>query len=65
MLLIEKILFSTQSLIPLIVSEHDQEEMQGIDELDEDEDELALKNVISAKGKFASFMQIRNSNILV
>ena len=90
MLFIEKVCFSTQSLIPMLNGdghshghghgdedhshEHEAErrgshsshgKIQGNQvesESDSDEDEAAFKNVVGAKGKFASFLQIRNSN---
>lgn len=82
MLFIEKVCFSTQSLIPMLNEggnhghhhEHDEERshsshglIQGKEEeveSDSDEDEEAFKNVVGAKGKFASFLQIRNSKFL-
>ena len=86
MLFVEKVLFSTPSLIPLVSGEghphghdhgdhsghnHDEpietehKELKSIDhgkdgEEDSDEDEEAFKNVVSAKGKFASFLGMRN-----
>jgi hypothetical protein len=78
MLLIEKVFFTSTSLIPLIndvephghVHRHDEshisEHSSQIDEEpSEDEDEQVFKNVVSSKGKFASFMQIRNRNIIL
>jgi zinc transporter ZupT len=83
MLLVEKIMFSTQSIIPLISAqdghgahghahgdhhEHKDEESEHIhadsetssDQEDSDEEEETIKNVVSTKGKFASFLQVKN-----
>lgn len=81
MLLIEKIVFSAQSLIPMLneggghghghghdddvkmLTDDKKSPILPEDDEDSDEDEEAFKNVVSAKGKFASFLQIRNCNI--
>lgn len=69
MLLIEKIAFSSQSLIPMLngAEAHghvhlNEEEIHSHHSSQEntDEEEEAIKNVVSTKGKFASFLQIKN-----
>lgn len=41
--------------------EHDHEEhIEPMKDFDEDEEEDVIKNVVSTKGKFASFLQLRN-----
>ncbi len=72
MLLMEKVVFSSQSLIPMISGEaghghahgedlHEQINHEEGEKLEgEDEDEEAFKNVVSSKGKFASFLGLRN-----
>lgn len=73
LLLIEKIIFNTSFIVP-----KDLNEFQGIPEFDKleanynikkeaaEEEEEIIKNTISTKGKFASFLQIRNSkNFLI
>lgn len=71
MLLMEKVLFSSQSLIPMVSGDgghgHSHGEDQNNhshDENEKDEDEEAFKNVVSAKGKFASFLGLRNSKFI-
>ena len=44
------------------VSDVHRESVQEKEEEDEDEDEEAFKNVVSSKGKFASFLGMRNCN---
>lgn len=66
LLLIEKVAFSATSLLPAqdIHSHGDQLNDVNVDSQgDSDEDEETLKNVITTKGKFASFLQIRNCNV--
>ena len=62
LLLVEKIFFNTSMIIPIDLNED-----QGISGFDNkesnDEEEETIKNIVSAKGKFASFLQIRNSKI--
>jgi hypothetical protein len=72
MLLVEKVFFYSTSLIPMINEvephghshlndeSHIGEHASHHEEESEDEDEQVFKNVVSSKGKFASFMQIRN-----
>lgn len=77
MLFVEKVCFSFTSLIPIvndiephghahqnseIDSGHLPSEHIHEDQVDDDENEEVFKNVVSTKGKFASFMQIRNCN---
>lgn len=77
MLFIEKVLFNSQSLIPLVseekghshghhheeeAHEHEHHQDHAHEEEDSDEEEEAMKNVVSTKGKFASFLGVRNSN---
>ncbi len=74
MLFVEKVCFSSSSLIPIvndiephghahqhneIHSDHQSSQLIPEDQAN-DEDEEVFKNVVSTKGKFASFMQIRN-----
>jgi hypothetical protein len=75
MLLIEKVFLTSSSLIPLVnkcdsethshrpsnsyASDHKSEKTIEV-ESEDDDDEQTFKNVISIKGRFASFMQIRN-----
>ena len=70
MLFFEKILFNSQSLIPMNYEEnahghsHGFHELKDVDEpevANSDEEEEIMKNVVSTKGKFASFLGIRNS----
>ena len=68
MLFLEKVLFSSQSLIPMVSGDghghsHGDEINHDHVEDDKDEDEEAFKNVVSSKGKFASFLGLRNSKI--
>jgi hypothetical protein len=74
MLFVEKVCFSSTSLIPILNDvephghSHNDERHSSMhssdhenqDEVTEDENEETFKNVVSTKGKFASFMQIRN-----
>jgi hypothetical protein len=77
MLLIEKVIFSSQSIIPLVSGEpghghshggeelpHDHAHQENLENQD-DEEEEAIKNVVSAKGKFASFLGLRNCKYLI
>ncbi len=72
MLMIEKVVFSSQSIIPFVSGEaghghshgeeeqhHDHSHQENL-EKEDDEEEEAIKNVVSAKGKFASFLGLRN-----
>lgn len=76
MLLIEKIFFNSQSLIPMLNGaqaghahghdhEHGEDNHSQNSEESEDSDaeEEVIKNVVSTKGKFGSFLQISNSKI--
>jgi hypothetical protein len=75
MLLIEKVVFNSQTLIPFLNEgagghghghAHDDEikaEPQLGEEEDPDEEEEAFKNAVSTRGKYASFMQLRNCMI--
>lgn len=74
LLFVEKILFNSQSLIPMMNDGHGHGHGHGHDEdkksqdsfsdsEDSDEEEEAMKNVVSAKGKFASFLGVRNSKL--
>ena len=49
-------------IIPLELNdEHDHDgHIEPIKDIDEDEEEDVIKNVVSTKGKFASFLQLRN-----
>ena len=75
MLFVEKVCFSFTSLIPIIndiephghAHQHNEIDSGHLpsehiheDQADNDENEEVFKNVVSTKGKFASFMQIRN-----
>lgn len=64
LLLLEKVCFNTSMIIPLDLSEEQGNEslIEPLENLDQDEEEEIIKNVVSTKGKFASFLQIRNSN---
>lgn len=68
LLLVEKIVFNTSMIIPLNLNEdsniRNSNENKNIEKENEnDEEEETIKNIISSKGKFASFLQIRNSKI--
>lgn len=67
LLLVEKVCFNTSMIIPLDVSDKTGkdshiESLPNID-YDSDEEEDIIKNIVSTKGKFASFLQIRNSRL--
>ncbi len=79
MLFVEKVLFNASSLIPMVSGEahghghghehehehenHEHSHLDESNESEEDEDEEAFKNVVSAKGKFASFLGMRNCKL--
>ena len=74
-LFIEKVLFNASSLIPMVrgdghghghahdTHEHEHHPEHSSPDTSEDEDEEAFKNVVSSKGKFASFLGMRNCKI--
>ncbi len=49
-------------IIPLDLNEENEMDcnIEPMENFNEDEEEEIIKNVVSAKGKFASFLQIRN-----
>lgn len=63
LLLLEKVCFNTSMIIPLDLNEEQgrASHIEPMQNLDEDEEEEIIRNVVSTKGKFASFLQIRNS----
>jgi len=67
LLLLEKVCFNTSMIIPLDLNEEQGKDsiIEPLDDLeDRDQEEEIMKNVVSTKGKFASFLQIRNSIFL-
>jgi hypothetical protein len=59
----EKVLLSKSINSDSHAHDHHKEEQHNYDDVENDSDveEEVLKNVVSTKGKFASFLQVRNS----